>query len=226
MEQVLKNIHTLFESLPFLVSGLKMTIFLSIVSVTASFFIGIFLALLRLSKRRILRYPTAAYIETVRATPLLMVIFWVFFLLPIVIHRKVDPIVSVLIAFIGFNSTYIAEIVRAGILALPKGQMEAAHATGLSYFQAMTFVILPQALKNMIPALINRFVATFKSTSLAYIIGVIEFFRAAVIVNNREFISYEIFAFVAFVYFICCYSMSFASKVIEKKLGPSSNIRF
>lgn len=227
MEQVVKNIQTIFENLPFLMSGLKMTIALSVVSVTASFFIGIFLALLRLSKKRILRYPAVAYIETVRATPLLMVIFWVFFMLPIVINRKVDPIVSVLIAFIGFNSTYIAEIVRAGIMALPKGQMEAARATGLSHVQAMVYIILPQALKNMIPALINRFVTTFKSTSLAYIIGVIEFFRAAVIINNREFISYELFAFVALVYFVCCYSLSFASKVIEKKLGPSSsNVRF
>jgi polar amino acid transport system permease protein len=226
MEQVLNHIRIVYENLPFLMNGLKLTIVLSVVSIGASFFIGIFLALLRLSKRRIVRYPTIIYIETVRATPLLMVIFWVFFLLPILIHQKVNPITSVLVSFIGFNSTYVAEIIRAGILALPKGQMEAARATGLSYAQLMTYIILPQAMKNMIPALINRFIATFKSTSLAYIIGVIEFFRAAVIVNNREFISYEIFAFVGMVYFVFCYSMSLASKFIEKRLGPATTFRF
>jgi polar amino acid transport system permease protein len=219
MNTLLSHIKIIWENLPFLMDGLKMTILLSLITIAISFFIGVLLALLKLSKRRLISYPTTVYIEVVRATPLIMVIFWVFFLIPLLIHRPVTPITSALIAFIGFNCTYLAEIVRAGILSIPKGQMEAATVTGLTYPQAMTYIILPQALKNMIPALISRFVATFKSTSLAYIIGTIEFFRAAVIVNNREFISYEIFAFVAIVYFLCCYGMSLASGWVEKKLA-------
>lgn len=219
MNDVMNHVTIILDNIPFLMQGLKLTVILSVVSIVVSFFLGVILALLRLSNRRIIRYPAIVYIEVVRATPLIMVIFWVYFMLPRLIHRPSDAITSALIAFIGFNCTYLAEIVRAGILSLPKGQMEAARASGMSYGQAMTYIILPQALKNMIPALINRFVATFKSTSLAYIIGTIEFFRAAVIVNNREFISYEIFAFVAIVYFICCYSMSSASGWLERRMA-------
>ena len=222
MDQTLSHIRIIWENMPFLLSGLKLTIILSLISIVVSFFLGVILALLRLSKRRLIRYPTIAYIEVVRATPLIMVIFWVYFMIPRLTHRPSDAITSVLIAFIGFNCTYLAEVVRAGIQSLPKGQMEATRATGLSYLQAMCYIILPQALKNMIPALINRLIATFKSTSLAYIIGAVEFFRAAVIVNNREFISYEIFAFVAIVYFVCCYSMSLASNWFDKRIGPQT----
>lgn len=229
METILRHIEVIWENLPFLMNGLKMTILLSLVSIVISFFIGLILALLRLSKRRFIRYPATIYIEVVRATPLIMVIFWVFFMIPLLTHRPAVPITSALIAFIGFNCTYLAEIVRAGIVSIPKGQMEAATVTGLSYIQAMTFIILPQAIKNMLPALISRFVAIFKSTSLAYIIGTIEFFRAAIIVNNREFISYEIFAFVAIVYFLCCYGMSLVSGWIERKLAvglPQGSTKF
>ena len=218
MNQFIRNIDIVWENLPFLLNGLELTIILAIVSNFVSFFLGIALALCRLSKRFLISYPATGYIEVVRATPLIMVIFWVYFMIPIVTHMTANVITSVLIAFIGFNCSYIAEIVRAGILSLPKGQAEAAKVTGLNYFETMYYVILPQALKNMIPAVINRFVATLKSTSLAYIIGATEFFRAAVIVNNREFVPYEIFAFVAVVYFICCYVLSLGSQIIEKRL--------
>ena len=165
--------------------GLQLTAILSLISIVFSFFFGIILALMRLSKKWFISYPATFYIEIVRATPLLMVIFWVFFMIPVVIGKHASPISAGLIAFVGFTSTYIAEIVRAGILSLPRGQMEASRATGLIYFQAMAYIILPQAVRNMWPVLVSRFITVFKDTSLVYIIGVVEFFRAAVIVNNR-----------------------------------------
>ncbi len=206
------------ENFPFLMKGLRLTVIFSMFSITICFFTGMILALLRLSKRRFISYPVTAYIEVVRATPFLMVVFWVFFMIPVVTKRPVSPIVSALISFVLFTSTYIAEVIRSGIQSISKGQMEAARVTGLRYMQAMGYIIFPQALKNMLPALVSRFIALFKASSLVYFIGVMEFFRHAVIVNNREFRSYEIFSFVAIVYFICCYSMSLFASWLEKRM--------
>jgi ABC-type amino acid transport system permease subunit len=146
-----------------------------------------------------------------------MFIFWVYFLLPLIIKVPLSALMSALIAFVGFNCTYFAEVVRAGIQSIPSGQYHAGISSGLSYYQIMRYIVLPQAIVVMIPPLINRFIATFMGTSLAYVIGVIEFFRAATIVNSREFRSVEIYVFVAIVYFVCDYLMSLGSKKFEKK---------
>jgi polar amino acid transport system permease protein len=132
---------------------------------------------------------------------------------------------AALVALIVFNTSYMAEVIRAGIQSVPRAQMEAARASGLTYVQAMRFVILPQAIKNMVPALVNRFVALFMGTSLAYIIGVTEFFRAANNVNNRVYRSYEIYGFVAIVYFLCCYSLSLLSQLLERRLARADGGR-
>ena len=150
-----------------------------------AFWIGLAAGLMRLSKRWWVKYPAVLYIEIIRGVPLLMLIFWFYFLAPILLGRTLPEFQSALVAFIVFTGAYIAEIVRAGVIALPRGQMEAARGTGLSNAQAMTHVILPQALRNMIPSFVNQFVSLTKDTSLAYIIGVNELTRAATQVNNR-----------------------------------------
>src|SRR5439155_13710600 len=159
----------------------------------ASLALGIVLALLRRSAFPPLRAGATLYIELLRSTPLLMVIFWCYFLLPLLTGRSLEPLAAGIIAMVAFQSAYVAEIVRAGIGSVKAGQLEAALALGLSYRAAMWRVVLPQAFRNMLPALVARFVALLKSTSLLYVIGVVEFFRAATIVNSREFRPMEIF---------------------------------
>ena len=197
------NADVVVQNLPYLMRGLRLTVLITVVCMAASLALGVFLALLRRSALRPLSVAATAYIEVVRATPLLMVIFWFYFLLPLLTGRRLEPLVAGGVAMIAFQSTYVAEIVRAGIVSVRAGQLEAAQALGLPYRTAMWRVVLPQAFRNMLPALVARAVALFKSTALLYVIGVVEFFRAATIVNSREFRPMEIFLFVAVVY-LCC----------------------
>ena len=151
-----------------------------------------------------------------------MVIFWFYFLFPLLIGRSLEPLTAGMVAMIAFQSAYVAEIVRAGIESVKAGQLEAARALGLPYLAAMRSVVLPQALRNMLPALVARFVALFKSTSLLYVIGVIEFFRAATIVNAREFRSVEIYLFVAFVYLVCGAAASWAGHWLQRRVSTGT----
>jgi len=212
-------VDVILENLPYMLSGLRLTVWLAALSMVGSFAGGLVLAVARMADTRWLRWPARAYVDVIRTVPLIMVIFWIFFLLPVVSGQPTTPVKAALVALILFNSSYMAEVIRAGIQSIPRGQAEAARATGLTYVRTMRHVILPQALKNMIPALVNRFVALFMGTSLAYIIGVTEFFRAANNVNNRVYRSYEIYTFVALVYFACCYSLSLLSRTIERRIA-------
>jgi His/Glu/Gln/Arg/opine family amino acid ABC transporter permease subunit len=207
------------RNLPYMLNGLWLTIVISLVSMTGSLAGGVVLAVLRRSRILPFYGPAVLYIELIRSTPLLMVIFWFYFLLPVVTGQNLAPLAAGIVAMIAFQSAYVAEIVRAGIQSVQRGQLEAALATGLSYLAAMRHVVLPQALRNMLPALVARFVALFKSTSLLYIIGVIEFFRAATIVNSREFRSEEIFLFVAALYFCCGSTISYLGRRLERRLA-------
>ncbi|MDQ7031170.1 MAG: amino acid ABC transporter permease [Desulfonauticus sp.] len=200
--------------------GLAMSILLAIGGIFGAFWLGLAIGLMRLSQKVWFKYPAIVYIEIIRGTPLLMVIFWFYFLAPILLGKPLPEATSALISFIVFTSAYIAEIVRAGVQSLPRGQMEAARSTGLTHFQAMRYVILPQALRNMIPSFVNQFVSLTKDTSLAYIIGVNELTRAATQVNNRTLIApTEIFLTIAVLYFIVCYVLTSISRRLEKHLA-------
>ena len=145
----------------------------------------------------------------------------IFFLFPILIGRPVAPVLAASAALIAFNSSYMAEVIRAGIQSVPGGLTEAARSSGMSYLQSMTYVVLPVALKHMLPALVSRLIALLMGTSLAYIIGVTEFFRAANDINNRVFRPYEIYIFVGLVYFVLCYSLSVLGRYLERRLSDS-----
>ena len=205
--------------------GLSLSIILAFIGLTASFAIGLVAGLGRLSKNSLISTPSILYIELIRGNPLIMVIFWVYFFSPIITGMQMDVFWSATIAFTIFSGAYLAEIVRAGVKAIPPGQMEAATASGLNYFKAMRFVILPQALKMMIPAIVGQFIALFKDTSLAYIIGVFELTTVAQTVNNRLMIyPFEIYTAIAVLYFICCYSMSMVARNLERKYTPEARI--
>jgi len=203
----------------YLFDGFDMTIFLSVTSLVGSLVGGTLLALLRLSPWWWLRWPAIAYIDLLRMVPLIMVIFWFFFFLPILIGAPVDATVAALAALIAFNSSYMAEVIRAGIQSVPRGLVEAARCSGMTHLQCTARIVLPIATRNILPALVSRLVALVMGTSLVYIIGVTEFFRAATNVDNRVFRPYEIFGFVALVYFALCYSLSLSGRFLEKRLA-------
>ncbi len=206
---------------PVLLSGFINTLKLAVLAIGASFVLGVVAGALRLSRSPYLHYPAVLYIEVIRGVPLIMVIFWFYFLAPILAGRPLDNFTSALIAFIVFEAAYLAEIVRAGIQSVPLGQVQAAISTGLTHRQAMGHVILPQAIRNMIPALVTRFIVLFMDTSLAYIIGYRELTRVARIIAEREFRAFEVYTFIAIVYFVCTYAMSLVAQRLERRLGPA-----
>jgi His/Glu/Gln/Arg/opine family amino acid ABC transporter permease subunit len=213
------DFSVLWPNVPYMLEGLKVTIVLALVSLAGSMVGGTFLALFRLSPWWWLRWPAILYIDLLRMVPLIMVIFWFFFLLPILTGRPVGATAAALAALIAFNSSYMAEVLRAGIQSVPRGLVEASRCSGLTYRQSMWHVVLPIAIKNILPSLVNRLIALVMGTSLVYIIGVTEFFRAANNINNRVFRPYEIYICVAVVYFVLCYSLSLFGRFLERRLA-------
>ncbi len=197
------------------------TVRLAIPSIILGFILGIFIGLARLSPRAWIRIPATMYVEFFRGVPLVMVIFWIWFILPILLRTKIPEFGVALTAFVIFEAAYLGEIVRAGIQSVARGQVEAATALGLRPARTMRFVVLPQALKNMIPSLVTQFIVLFKDTSLASIIGFMDLTKAAQVVNNREIRPFELYLFIAVVYWICTYSMSRYARGLEKRLGPA-----
>ncbi len=213
--------NTILVNLPYMLRGLQLTILLSVVGLVGSSAVGAVLAMLRLSQWWWLRWPAIAYIDIMRMIPLIMVIFWIFFLFPILLGTSVSPVLAAGAALIAFNASYMAEVIRAGIESVPRGLLEASRSSGMSYLQSMGHVILPIALKHMLPALVSRLIALLMGTSLAYIIGVTEFFRAANDINNRVYRPYAIYVFVAVVYFALCFSLSVFGRFLERRLSAS-----
>ena len=197
---------------------------MAVMAISVSFFIGLIVGLGRCAKNKIFRIPCLVYIEVIRGNPLIIVIFWIYFFIPILTGAFFHVFWSATIALTIFTGAYIAEIVRGGIQNIPPGQVEAAYSTGLSYFQTMRRIVLPQALKQMIPAIVGQFIAIFKDTSLAYVIGVLELTFVAQGLNNRLMVyPFEIYTTVAFLYFICCYAMSMYARSLERKLSPEKS---
>jgi polar amino acid transport system permease protein len=201
--------------------GLAYSVLMAVIAISVSFFIGLFVGLGRMSKNVFFRLPSQLYIEIIRGNPLILIIFWVYFFVPIFINAYLDVFWSATIALTLFTGAYIAEIVRGGIQNIPRGQFEAAYGTGLGYGSTMIYIVLPQALKQMIPAIVGQFIAIFKDTSLAFVIGVLELTFVAQGLNNRLMVyPFEIYTTVAALYFICCYSMSIVASRLEARLSP------
>lgn len=211
--------QVIVENLPFLMRGLITTFQLALIGISGGLALGILVGMARLSSRPYIYYPATVFVNFLRSIPLILVIFWFYFLVPIIAGRPLGDFLSASIAFIVFEASYFAEIIRAGIQSIPKGQMQAALSTGLDYKQTMRYIIIPQALRNMIPSLLTQSVIIFQDTSLAYVIGLKEFLRSASIVDAREVRSLELYTFVGIVYFIFCFTMSYFTKKWEAKKG-------
>lgn len=200
--------------------GVGLTLYLAVVSLALSFIGGLVLGLLSVSRNRLIKWGSMTVIQTIRGMPLLMVIFWMFFLLPAMLGGGMTADWTIIVALTLFTSAYMSEIVRAGITGIPKGQMEAAISTGLSHGQAMIHIILPQALRNMIPSFVNQFVSMIKDTSLAFIVGVTELTQIATQMNNRTMLyPTEIFLFISVIYFIICFAFTELSRWLERRLA-------
>jgi His/Glu/Gln/Arg/opine family amino acid ABC transporter permease subunit len=193
------------------------TLRLALPAIVLGFLLGTFVGLARLARSPWVSLPAKIYVEFFRGVPLVMVIFWFWFIIPALLGRALPEYSVALTAFVAFEAAYLAEIVRAGIQSVPHGQIEAATATGLSRAAMMYYVILPQALRNMIPALVTQFIVLLKDTSLASIIGYVDLTKAAQIVNNREIRPFELYLFIAIVYWICSYAMSRYAAQIETR---------
>ena len=196
------------------------TLRLAIPAILLGFVLGIILGLARLARRPYVHYPAVLYIELIRGTPLVMVIFWFWFLVPIILRKPVPEYWVALTAFVMFEAAYIGEIVRAGIQSVPRGQIDAAEATGLNYVQTMWDVILPQAIRNMIPSLVTQYIILFKDTSLASIIGMMDLTKAAQTVSERELRPFEMYLFIAVIYWIFTYTMSRFAHRLEVRMSP------
>ncbi len=204
--------------------GVGLTLYLAVVSCILSFFGGLILGLFSISRFAIVRYPALAFINLVRGMPLLMVIFWMYFLMP-ALFGKIAENNTVIMALTLFTSAYMSRIVVAGIEGIPKGQTEAAISTGLTHWQVMLYIVLPQGLRNMIPSFVNQFVSLIKDTSLAFIVGVSELTHVATQINNRTMaFPTEIFVFIAIIYFILCYAFTSLSRWLEGRLSWSKAI--
>jgi polar amino acid transport system permease protein len=200
--------------------GLALTVLLAALALLLALPLGIGLGLARVSPFRSLRWPVTALVFVVRGVPLLMVIFWAYFFLPSLTGHKTEQFSTMLIALVVFDGVYLAEIVRAGINGIPRGQFESARSLGLSYGQAMRRVILPQALRHMLPSLVNQFIATIKETSLGYIIGLTEVSFIAAQINTQVFTkSTEVYALLGATYFVLCFGLSRFAYRLEQRLA-------
>ena len=205
-------------NLKFLLSGLTTTIYISIISIIISILIGLLIAIPSLSKNKFLTYLNIGYVEIVRAIPLLVLILWIYYGLPIMTGISFSPFVSGIIALSISESAFQAEIFRAGINSIKKAQWEAGSSLGLGFFRKLRFVILPQAIKNILPAIGNQFVYVLKMSSLVSIIGIGDLTRKANELVVTTYRPLEIYTFLILEYLVLILIVSYLVRKLEKKL--------
>ena len=201
----------------FLMGGLLTTFELSVLALAGGIGLGMLVGLARLSKNPWIYYPITAYVNFLRNIPLILVIFWFYFVMPIITGEAMAPFPAAVIAFVVFEATYFGEIFRAGYQTISKDLIAAAYSTGMTYSQTARYILIPIAFRRMMPSLITQSIVTFQDTSLAFVIGLTELVRRSSIVDNMEVRSIELYGFAAFVYFIVCYTGSQISLYYENK---------
>jgi len=216
------------KSLPYLFrEGMTFTVTLTLLSMTGGIVFGTLLAMMRLSSFKALSMLAGAYVNLMRSVPLVLVIFWFFFLVPYIgawITRAERPVqvgafYSALVTFIMFEAAYYCEIMRAGIQSITRGQVWSGYALGLNYWQTMGYIVLPQAFRNMIPVLLTQTIILFQDTSLVYVISATDFLGAASKIANRDYRLVEMYTFAAVVYFVISFSLSLLVKRLQSKIA-------
>lgn len=200
--------------------GLANTLILAVSALVLAFPLGVLMALGRVSPWRWLRYPLTVWVYVMRGIPLLMVIFWTYFLVPLIIGHNITGFTTMLCTLVLYQSAYLCEIVRGGIQALPPGQYEASRALGLGYMRTTAWVILPQALYNSLPSLISQFISIIKETSLGYVINVQEVTFAANQINNHLLTKpFQVFFILAITYYVLCYGLTRLADAVERRIA-------
>jgi len=203
---------------PFVVKGFWFSIWLTIVATIGGILFGTVLALLRLSGKPFFVLPAAAYVNTMRSIPLVMVLLWFFLLIPFAIGRPIGAEMSAIITFIAFEAAYFSEIVRAGIQSIPKGQVNAGYALGMTYGQNMKLVVLPQAFRNMLPVFLTQTIILFQDTSLVYAIGAYDMLKGFETAGKNLGRPVESYLLAAIIYFVMCLGLSYLVRRIQLKV--------
>jgi len=199
--------------------GLALTLILSVLGLGLAFPLGIGLALCRIAPYAVLRVPSTIVVYVVRGVPLVMLVFWSYFLVPTLIGQAVSAFTTLVVTLVIYQAAYMSEIVRAGIESLPRGQTEAARSLGMSYGRTMRSILLPQALYNMLPSLISQFVSTIKETSIGYVISVHELTYSAGQVNSALLTKpLQVFATLSLIYFVVCFALTRCAHAVDGRI--------
>jgi glutamate/aspartate transport system permease protein len=203
----------------FVLKGLVFSFQLTIIAMVGGIILGTLLALMRLSGKPWLVIPAAAYVNTMRSIPLVMVILWFFLLIPLMTGKPMGAELSAVITFTLFEAAYYSEIMRAGIQSVPKGQVHAGYAVGMNYSQTMQLIVLPQAFRNMLPVLLTQTIILFQDTSLVYAIGAYDMLKGFEIAGKNFNRPVETTLVAAVVYFIICFSLSLLVKRLQNRIA-------
>ena len=203
----------------FVLSGFRLSVQLTLVATAGGIFLGTLLALMRLSGKKALMLPATIYVNGMRSIPLVMVILWFFLLVPLLIGRPMGAELSSTITFVAFEAAYFSEIMRAGIQSIPRGQVHAGQAIGMTYSQNMRYVVLPQAFRNMLPVLLTQTIILFQDTSLVYAIGAYDMLKGFTTAGKIYGRPEEAYLLAAVVYFVICFALSWLVKRLQAKIA-------
>ncbi|MBP7646298.1 MAG: amino acid ABC transporter permease [Comamonas sp.] len=203
----------------FVLKGLYFSLMLTVVATLGGIFFGTVLALMRLSGKKWLAVPATIYVNGMRSIPLVMVILWFFLLVPLVIGKPIGAELSAVVTFVAFEAAYFSEIMRAGIQSVPRGQVYAGQAVGMTYGQNMRLVVLPQAFRNMLPVLLTQTIILFQDTSLVYAIGAYDMLKGFEVAGKNYGRPMEAYIAAAVVYFVICFGLSYWVKRLHKKIA-------
>jgi glutamate/aspartate transport system permease protein len=203
----------------YVLKGFAFSLQLTLVAMLGGIALGTVLALMRLSSKPWLTLPAAGYVNTMRSIPLVMVILWFFLLIPLIIGRPLGAEMSAIITFTLFEAAYYSEIMRAGIQSIPRGQVAAGYALGMTYGQTMRLIVLPQAFRNMLPVLLTQTIILFQDTSLVYAIGAYDLLKGFEVAGKNFNRPVETYLVAAVLYFIICFSLSMLVKKLQQRIA-------
>ena len=209
--------NAIINNLSYLLKGFLTNLELAICALAGGIFLGILVGLGRISKNVWVYHSITLYVNFIRNIPLILVIFWFYFIMPILVGKPLNPFISAAISFVVFEATYFGEIFRAGFQSISRDLVSAAYSTGLTYTQTARHILVPIAIRRMLPSMITQSIITFQDTSLAYVIGLQELVRRTTIVDSMEVRSIQLYSFVAALFFVICFVGSRISRYYEMK---------
>jgi polar amino acid transport system permease protein len=199
--------------------GLALTLALALSGLVCAFPLAVLFGVARTSPLPWVARPAAVIVHSLRALPVLMLLFWAYFIVPLIIGKSVSGVTTMICALVAYETAFLGEVIKGGILAVPRGEVEAARSLGMGYFRTLRHVVLPQALMNMIPSILNQLISLIKNTSLGYIISVNELTFSAYQINTQLLTKpFQVYFILAMMYFVLCYSLSSLVALLERRI--------